>query len=138
MNTNHTLYHKLMLLMMHSKHQIVDIMEQRQMTPVQGMLLMLFEPGQGRSMQELSRQMSCDASNMTGLIDRLASQQLIERTADPKDRRVKVIQLSQKGLVCKREILESLQKAEAADMQRLTLEEREAFVRIVTKLTDNT
>lgn len=135
MDSNLNIYHKLLLLMMQSKHRMADIMEHRQMTPVQGMLLMLFEPGIGKSMQELSRQMSCDASNMTGLIDRLGAQQLIDRTTDPSDRRVKVIKLSQKGIDCKREVLEALRQSEAVDMQRLTSQEKKEFITIVQKIT---
>lgn len=96
---------------------------------------MLFEPGQGRSMNSLSETMGCDASNITGLVDRLENHGLIERTVDPQDRRVKLIKLSQKGLKCREQVLKGLSKAQAADLQRLTSEECETLCRLIDKLT---
>lgn len=130
------LYRKLMLLMMRSKQRMAELMEQRRMTPIQGMLLMLFEPGEGRSMHELSKMMACDASNTTGLIDRLDTHGFIERTTDPKDRRVKVIRLSQAGEACRLQVLESLRVAEAVGLQKLTVAERQQFAVIVQKLLE--
>jgi DNA-binding MarR family transcriptional regulator len=127
-------YHKLIVLMIHTKQHMTLIMDHMSMTPIQGMLLLTFEPDQQKTMQELSQIMGCDASNMTGLIDRLDTHGLIERTADPKDRRVKVIALSKKGEQCREQILLLLQKTETADMQRLTADEQATFVQIVNKL----
>lgn len=121
--------------MIRSKRHMFEIMESLEMTPVQGMLLMLFETGKGQSMQNLSCRMGCDASNVTGLVDRLDSQGLIECTVDPTDRRVKLIQLSDKGIKCRQEVLKKLRVAEAIDLERLTTDEREMFIRIVNKLT---
>ncbi len=128
------IYRKLMILMMRSKRHMHEVVDTLGMTPVQGMLLMHFEKGQCKSMQELSTLMGCDASNTTGLIDRLDGQGLIERTVDPKDRRVKMIKLSDKGCVCRGKILESLQKAEAADLEKLSPDEVKTLVTLVDKL----
>lgn len=130
------LYRKLMLLMMRSKQRMAELMEQRRMTPIQGMLLMLFEPGEGRSMHELSELMACDASNTTGLIDRLDTHGLIERTTDPTDRRVKVIKLSPAGEECRLQVLHSMRQAEAVGLQKLTAAERLQFAVIVGKLLE--
>jgi DNA-binding MarR family transcriptional regulator len=40
------------------------------------------------SMSSLAQQMHCDPSNITGIVDRLEAKGLVERSADPKDRRV--------------------------------------------------
>jgi MarR family transcriptional regulator, organic hydroperoxide resistance regulator len=132
------IYLKLMKLMMRSKRHMAEIMEKRKMTPVQGMLLTLFDDQNGRSMNELSVLMGCDASNVTGLIDRLDSQGLIERVVDPNDRRVKLIRLSDKGFECRAAMLEHLRDAEVVDMQKLTPQERESFIKVVDKLTSET
>jgi DNA-binding MarR family transcriptional regulator len=135
MKQRNDLYRRVMLLMMRSKQHVHTIMEKRSMTPVQGMLLMLLEPGKTMSMQSLSTLMSCDASNTTGLVDRLDSHNLIERTVDPSDRRVKLITLSEQGLECREQLLKGLREAETADLQKLTAEEQESFSRIIDKLT---
>jgi len=40
------------------------------------------------SMRSLAQRMHCDPSNITGIVDRLEAKGLVERSADPKDRRV--------------------------------------------------
>lgn len=124
--------------MMHSKRHMAEIMESRRMTPVQGMLLTLFDDKNGRSMNELSVLMGCDASNITGLIDRLDSQGLVERVVDPTDRRVKLIRLSPQGTECRNIMLEELDKAGTVDLQKLSTDEQEIFIKIIDKLTAKT
>lgn len=137
MKNSTDIYRKLILLMIRSRRHMFESIEERKMTPVQGMLMMLFSPGESKSMQKLSELMGCDASNITGLVDRLDAQQLIERTVDPADRRVKMIKLSEKGIQCREEILKGLRKAEAVDVQQLTPEEQVVLVRIIDKLTSD-
>lgn len=134
-NDDFDLYRKLLMLMVYSKRNMYEALEKHDMTPVQGTLLLLFEPDEGKSMHSMSRLMGCDASNITGLVDRLESQNLIERTVDPNDRRVKLIKLTKKGEHCRLEVLASLKKSEAADLQRLTPTEKSTLVRIIDKLT---
>ena len=135
MKTQLDAYRKLILLMLHSKQHMAHVMELKQMTPIQGMLLMLFEPGEGKSMQELTQMMACDASNTTGLIDRLDSHGYITRTTDPNDRRIKIVTLNKSGLQCREEVLLALRQSETADLQKLSYQEQLSFVQIVDKLT---
>ena len=48
-------------------------------------------------MRRLADQMNCEASNLTGLVDRLESRGLVERQAYPDDRRVKCVALTESG-----------------------------------------
>ena len=48
-------------------------------------------------MRELAGHMRCDASNVTGLADRLEGRGLIVRAAGPGDRRVKRLVLTDEG-----------------------------------------
>jgi DNA-binding MarR family transcriptional regulator len=48
-------------------------------------------------MNALAATMSCDASNVTGLSDRLQARGLVERTSSPVDRRVKTLGLTEAG-----------------------------------------
>ncbi len=129
------IYLKVIHLMLHSKRHMAEIMEKRQMTPMQGMLLALFDARRGRSMQELSVLLGCDASNVTGLVDRLEAQGLVARMTDPTDRRVKLICLSDKGCKCRDSMLEALRQSEAADLQKLSRQEQADLVKIIDKLT---
>lgn len=49
------------------------------------------------SMGELAESLFCDASNVTGIIDRLEARGLVERQPDPNDRRVKRLVLTSSG-----------------------------------------
>src|SRR5687768_3211236 len=51
-------------------------------------LTLLSEPV---SMRDLAKRMGCDASNVTGIIDRLEARKLVVRRSDPADRRVYLI-----------------------------------------------
>ena len=48
-------------------------------------------------MSRLADTLSCDASNVTGLVDRLESRGLVRRQPSAEDRRVKVLQLTPAG-----------------------------------------
>jgi len=50
-----------------------------------------------RSMGELAGFMFCDASNITGIVDRLEARGLVERQVVPGDRRVKRLVLTEAG-----------------------------------------
>lgn len=57
-------------------------------------LSMLSEP---QSMAKLAEAMGCDASNITGLVDRLEAKALVVRKTGEKDRRVKLIARTRAG-----------------------------------------
>ena len=48
-------------------------------------------------MHRLAQLLVCDASNVTGITDRLETRGLVERRSDRNDRRVKVLALTEKG-----------------------------------------
>ncbi len=49
------------------------------------------------AMNEVAGRMHCDASNVTGIVDRLESRGLVERRARAGDRRVKELVLTEEG-----------------------------------------
>src|SRR2546422_4528318 len=68
-----------------------------ELSPAQCHLLHLIDPEQPTSMGRLAETLACDASNMTGLVDRLESRGLVRRCPSPEDRRVKVLELTPAG-----------------------------------------
>lgn len=48
-------------------------------------------------MRELARRLGMDASNLTGVVDRLEERGLVERRPDPGDRRVRQLALTPEG-----------------------------------------
>lgn len=74
-----------------------------ELTPQQiFMLHLLLE--QPTAMSALADKLHCDASNVTGLADRLESRGLVERRPDPEDRRVKQLALSEHGSVLMKDL----------------------------------
>jgi MarR family transcriptional regulator, organic hydroperoxide resistance regulator len=59
------------------------------LTAAQAMFLLMIDSPM--SMRQLAQRMGCDASNVTGIVDRLEAKGLVVRTADRADRRVKRI-----------------------------------------------
>src|SRR5262249_36061832 len=66
-------------------------------SPAQCHVLHLLEPGRPLAMGQVADTLSCDASNVTGLVDRLEARGLIRRRASDSDRRVKVLELTPTG-----------------------------------------
>src|SRR5689334_14149781 len=67
------------------------------LSPTQCHVLHLVEPGRPMPMGRLAETLACDASNITGLVDRLESRGLIRRQPSPGDRRVKILELTPAG-----------------------------------------
>ena len=106
-----------------------------QLSPAQCHVLHLIEPDQPIPMGRLAETLACDASNVTGLIDRLESRGLVRRCPSDADRRVKVLVLTPTG--CRlRAILVDRMTAPPAALERLSLREQRALVRILTRLLE--
>jgi MarR family transcriptional regulator for hemolysin len=68
-----------------------------EITPSQVALMFLLEQSQGLTMTEISRAVVADNAAVTRLVDRLEGAGLVARTADPGDRRVSLIVLTDQG-----------------------------------------
>jgi len=73
------------------------IAQEFDLAPMQAKLLMALGPGVRMTMGEAAVQMHCDNSNVTGVVDRLEARGLVARGANPRDRRVKLIGLTEQG-----------------------------------------
>ena len=74
----------------HKRMRAIDL------TPPQSIALRKLLDGP-LSMGSVAEVLSCDASTLTGLADRLEERGLIERRVDPADRRVKLLALTDIG-----------------------------------------
>jgi len=59
-------------------------------------------------MRELAQRLCCDASNVTGIVDRLEARGLVERRMAPDDRRVKHLVLTEAGHTLRKDHREGL------------------------------
>lgn len=108
--------------------QLMELCRELDLFPPQ--LLVLKALDQPRPMREVASTMACDSSNLTGITDRLEERGLVKRTADPDDRRVKRLVLTEEGERLRAEVIgrmhrpppgavDSLSDAELEDLQRL-------------------
>ncbi len=92
-----SLYWLLMQAMFQAKYHIADIAETHKLTTMQACTLLVLQSNEPKPMNMLSTLFHCDASNVTGIVDKLESHQLIERKDKPGDRRIKMIALTTSG-----------------------------------------
>jgi len=109
--------------------------EESELSPVQCHVLHLIEPGRPLPMGRLAETLSCDASNVTGLVDRLEARGLIRRQASADDRRVKVLQLTAAGARLRAQMLKRVARR-ALPLSRLTHAQQKALVEILEALID--
>jgi MarR family transcriptional regulator, organic hydroperoxide resistance regulator len=84
-------------VMQANKPRFMALAQEMGLAPMQLHALRLIEPGDGVPMSSLAGMLFCDASNVTGIVDRLEGRGLIERRPSPKDRRVKLLVLTEEG-----------------------------------------
>ncbi|MGG8406960.1 MarR family winged helix-turn-helix transcriptional regulator [Streptomyces sp. 12297] len=65
-------------------------------------------------MRGLAALLVCDASNVTGIVDRLEARDLVRREADPADRRVKNVVATDAGREIIRRVREEMQATHSA------------------------
>jgi len=93
------------------------------LTGAQMQTLCLLDPAAPAAMNNLSCALSCDASNVTGIADRLVAQGYIIRQDSPADRRVKMLALTPKGAKLRATILNNLDVITPEGFSRLTAAE---------------
>lgn len=98
----------LMELAFANKARFMATMAEFDLTPVQGHVLRLLEPEQPLPMNDLAGALHCDASNVTGLVDRLEQRHLVERRPGARDRRVKELLLTAEGVAMRARVLERM------------------------------
>jgi DNA-binding MarR family transcriptional regulator len=77
--------------------RVPAVARQLGLSPKQLVLIWRLPPDTTIPMRAMSEKLSCDASFMTGMVDRLEEDGLIERRPDPGDRRVTLLALTTKG-----------------------------------------
>lgn len=120
---------------MKGKYAIVEIAERHRITMMQAMTLCLLEPGQSVPMKSLSGFMSCDPSNVTGIVEQLVSEGLVERKESTRDRRVKTVTITAKGLNLRDKFLEVTTSTRLPHLDALTESETDQLITILEKAT---
>jgi DNA-binding MarR family transcriptional regulator len=84
-------------LLMRQRTRLPQVAAEFELSEPQCHVLRLVEPGAGAPMRTVVERLGCDASNVTGIVDRLEARGLVERTACAHDRRVRMLRLTPRG-----------------------------------------
>jgi DNA-binding MarR family transcriptional regulator len=84
------------------------------LTFAQAHALRLLDPERPLPMSSLAERLFCDASNVTGIADRLESRGLVERRSAEGDRRVKALTLTAAGVELREQVLAVMSEPPAA------------------------
>jgi DNA-binding MarR family transcriptional regulator len=109
--------------------------EECDLSPVQCHVLHLIDPQRPLPMGRLAATLGCDASNVTGLVDRLEERGLVERRPSNEDRRIKVIHLTSAGSRMRAQLLRHVTSG-ARPLSRLSAADLRALVRILERLVE--
>jgi DNA-binding MarR family transcriptional regulator len=89
--------------------RVLAVAAEAGLSPPQLFALQALTPGRPAPMGDLAGMLRCDASNVTGLVDRLAARGLVERRPAPHDRRIRHLVLTAEGRALRDHVAERLE-----------------------------
>lgn len=120
-------------LMLAYKRDFHAAAKERNLSPQQAITLFNLQPGQGLAMNAIAELLMCDASNVTGIVDKLEARGLARRES-AEDRRVKVLTLTDAGGAL-REEMRSMLMAPPGWLLGLSREDQRTLVDVLKRAT---
>ena len=80
-----------------NRARLVGALDELGLTFPQAHALRVLDPDRPLPMSDMAERLVCDASNVTGIADRLDARGLVERRSSEGDRRIKVLALTREG-----------------------------------------
>lgn len=105
------------------------------LSPMGLKMLIELEPGIEMPMRTVAQCTGCDASSITGIVDRMEARELIERRDRPGDRRVKLIALTDAGARMRDQVRERFSRPPEA-VERLPEEDLIVLRDLMRKAVD--
>ncbi|GAC1591038.1 MAG: MarR family transcriptional regulator [Acidimicrobiales bacterium] len=116
------------------KQHLIGAVAEIGLSPQQAHALRCLVPGRPLPMRDLAAELMCDASTVTGIVDRLEQRGLVERRPDAVDRRVKSLVVTEAGVAVRDDLwqrlltgaphlegLSHVQRVELRDLLRLAV-----------------
>lgn len=122
-------------IMMARKGHMLETAAAFELSPPQMWALDHLEPGRPLPMSALAELLHCDNSNVTGIVDRLESRELVERRPAEHDRRVKHLVVTEAGERL-REQVRARMHVPPPGFDNLTQEEQRRLATLLRKLAD--
>ena len=114
----------------------IEECRQFDLTPVQYAALIAIHTHPGIDATRLSAVIAFDRSTLGSVIERLEAKKLIERKPSVEDKRVKLLVLTKAGAAILRDIMPSVEKAQARMLQPLKAADRKVLLGLLTQLVD--
>jgi len=114
--------------------RIPTVAKQLGLSPKQLVLIWRLPPGATIPMRAMGEKLACDASFMTGMVDRLEEDGLVERRPDPGDRRVTLIALTDAGAEFRERAIAAIHEP-PPELQNLDRSELEQLSALLAKAT---
>jgi DNA-binding MarR family transcriptional regulator len=127
------LYWQLLRIAISAKHWLMNIAEKHKLSVMQMYTLCLLESDKSIPMNTLSSMLSCDASNVTGIVDRLFQQKYIKREENPHDRRAKMITLTPKGAKLCEKLTSEVTLYQPESLRDLSDNQKQQLLALLTK-----
>jgi MarR family transcriptional regulator, lower aerobic nicotinate degradation pathway regulator len=106
------------------------------LTPVQYAALVAIQTHPGIDATRLSAVIAFDRSTLGNVIERLEAKGHIERKPSLQDRRVKLLYLTKSGAAVLRDIIPSVDRAQARMLQPLKAPDRKILIALLSQLVD--
>ena len=106
------------------------------LTPVQYAALIAIRTHPGIDATRLSAVIAFDRSTLGSVIERLEAKKFVERKPAPEDKRVKLLYLTRSGAGVLREIMPSVDRAQARMLQPLKPADRKTLLMLLEQLVD--
>lgn len=90
----------------------------------------------GIDQRGLARAIGLDTSTTGGVVDRLEARGLLQRNADPGDRRVRLLTITRQGKALLRRASPAMMRAQERILQPLPPPQRKAFMRMLRQLVE--
>jgi DNA-binding MarR family transcriptional regulator len=103
-------------------------------TPVQFATLQAVANQPGLDQRSLARAIGLDTSTVAGVVDRLETRQLLQRSADPDDRRVRLLTLTAEGEALLRSAQPAMQRAQTRILEPLPPADQRRFLQLLQRL----
>lgn len=137
-NTSQNTYWLLIQVAMRAKQTLMHLAEKHDLSAMQLFTMATMKPRQPIPMNTISCILGCDASNVTGIVDRLLAHNLIKREENPKDRRVKMITLTPAGEQLRTVMFEELNDYQLPGFSSLTDAQQSELGAMLAIIMDDT
>jgi DNA-binding MarR family transcriptional regulator len=126
------LYWLLLKVSIRAKQGWMQLAEKHDLSVMQLFVLSSLEPGKSVPMRWAASLLVCDASNVTGIIDRLLTLGYVLREESPTDRRVKMLTLTAKGEQLRNTILDYMPQFHPVGLEKIDDEKKQQLFELLS------